>query len=102
MREIGAGAERLLAGGEHRALDGGVGRDLLDDRREFFHHFRVDDVHRPARHVPGDQRDAVGVDLEAEILEGHTHLPFVSLFASPQRQRENYFEYGLPSLRRLR
>ena len=96
--QIGAGAERLLAGGEHCALDGGVGRDPLDDRRQLFHHFGVDHVHRPARHVPGDQGNAVGIDLEGEILEGHTHLPFVSLFASPQRQRENYFEYGLPSL----
>ncbi len=96
--QIGAGAERLLAGGEYCALDGGVGRDPLDDRRQLFHHFGVDHVHRPARHVPGDQGNAVSIDLEGEILEGHTHLPFVSLFASPQRQRENYFEYGLPSL----
>ena len=32
--EVGAAAERVLAGGDHRALDGGVGRDLLDDRRK--------------------------------------------------------------------
>ena len=34
---------------------------------EFLDHRRVDDVHRAARHVPGDERDAVGVDVELEI-----------------------------------
>ena len=31
--------------------------------------FAVDDVHRAAGHVPGDERDAVGVDVEGEIVK---------------------------------
>ena len=32
-------------------------------------HRQVDDVHRAAGHVPGDERDAVGVGVELEVLE---------------------------------
>jgi hypothetical protein len=60
-RQVGAAAERVLARGHHRALDRGVGRNLLDDLLEFFHDRDVDHVHRAAGHVPGDERDAVAV-----------------------------------------
>ena len=72
--EIGAGAERLLARGDDRALDGGVGRDVLDDGGQFLGGLRVDHVHRPAGRIPGDERDAVGVDIELEIDVGHETL----------------------------
>ena len=36
---------------------------------EFLHHLGGDDVHRTAGHVPGRERDAVAVDVEAEIRE---------------------------------
>ena len=42
----------------------------------------VDHVHRAAGHVPGDERDAVGVDVEFEI--GH--------------ESELLFRYGSPFL----
>ncbi len=75
-REVGAAAERILARGDDRALDGGVPRDLVDQRVELLHDRGVDHVHRLAGHVPGDQRNAVGIDVELEI--GH----FVSLLGS--------------------
>ena len=34
QREIGAGAERVLARGDDRALDRGIARDLLDELRQ--------------------------------------------------------------------
>ena len=72
MREIGAGAERVLAGGDDRALDRGVGRDLLDDRRRVPRSpsRSMTFIERPG-HVPGDERDAVGVDVELEIAVAH-------------------------------
>ncbi len=69
--EVGAGAERVLAGGDDRTLDGGVARDGLDDGGEFLRYLAVDDVHRAPGRVPGDERDAVGVDVELEIDVGH-------------------------------
>ena len=77
--EVGAAAERVLAGGDDGALDGGIARDLFDDRLKLLHHLRVDDVHRAAGHVPGDERNAVGIDIEGEIGEGHVSLPVVSV-----------------------
>ena len=65
--EIGAAAEGVLAGRDDRAFDGGVGGDFIDERSQFLDDARVDDVHRALGHVPGDQRDAVGVDIEFEI-----------------------------------
>ena len=38
----------------------------------------IEHVHRAAGNVPGDERDAVGVGLELEILEGHVVLPHAS------------------------
>ena len=37
-------------------------------------HRLVDDVHRAAGHVPGDERDAVGVDVELEVGHGGRSL----------------------------
>ena len=86
QRQVGAGAERLLARGDDRALDRGVGRDLLDDRGQFLDRREIDDVHRAPRHVPGDERDAVGIDVELEIV-GHRFSPAAappySLIGSP-------------------
>ena len=76
--EVGAAAERVLAGSDDGALDGGIARDLFDDRLKLLHHLRVDDVHRAAGHVPGDERNAVSIDIEGEIGEGHVSLPIVS------------------------
>ena len=68
--EVGAAGERVLARGDDRALDGGLVGDAVDDRAQLLDHVHVDDVHRAARHVPGDERDAVGIDVDGEVL-GH-------------------------------
>ena len=47
---------------------------LLDDDDEFLDHRKIDQVHRASRHVPGNERNAVGVGLELEILIGHGFL----------------------------
>ncbi len=73
-RQIGAGAERVLARRNHHALDRAVGRQLLDDGRKLLDHFHVDDVHRAARRIPGDERNAVAVDVEREIGVGRFGL----------------------------
>ncbi len=73
--EIGAAGKTLLARGDHRALDGGVGDDGIDDGVEFVHHLDGEDVHGTVRHVPGDQRNAVGVGFSAEVLVGHSSSP---------------------------
>ena len=72
--QIGAGAEAVLARGDDRAFDAGIALDPLDDGIELLADLGVDHVHRAAGHVPGDQRDAVGVDVELEIGEGHREL----------------------------
>ena len=69
--EIGASGEGLLAGDDDAALDGGICRDLHDDAFEFVHHLFGDDVHRTARHIPDQRRDAGFVRLEAEIGQVH-------------------------------
>ena len=74
QRQIGAGAERVLARGDDRALDRGVGRDLLHDLGQFLDRGEIDHVHRAPGHVPGDERNAVGIDVELEIV-GHRSLP---------------------------
>ena len=66
-RQVGAAAEGVLAGGDDRALDRFIGRDFLDDRREFADHVHRDDVHRAAGRVPGDERNAIGIDVEGEV-----------------------------------
>ena len=68
--EVGAAGEVALAGDDHAALDALVGDDRVDDPLELRHHLHGDDVHRAAGHVPGRERNAVGIDLEAEILGG--------------------------------
>src|SRR5690606_32902670 len=52
----------------HRALDRLVGSDPVDDLVEFVHHLLGEDVHRPVLHVPGDEGDAVGIDIDGEIV----------------------------------
>ena len=74
-RQVGAAGEAFLARSDDRALDRGVAGDLVDQRIELFDRFRRQHVHRAAGHVPGDQRDAVGVEVEAEILRGHRGSP---------------------------
>ena len=69
--EVGAAGEGLLARGDDGAGDRLVRGDPFDDRAEFVHHREVEHVHRPSRHVPGHGGDAVFVDLEAEVGEGH-------------------------------
>ena len=69
--EVGAGREALLARGDDAALDRGVGCDLVGDLAELADDFVVQDVHRPAGHVPGDERDSVGVRFETKIGEVH-------------------------------
>ena len=67
--EIRAGAEAGgLARHQHRALDGGVGLDALDDLRELLDHLAGEGVHAAAGHVEGDQRHAVRVDLNLEVF----------------------------------
>ncbi len=74
-RQIGAGAQCFLAGGDDDALHGAVGRSLFHDLLEFVDRGLVEHVHRTARGVPRHQRNAVGVGLDFEILEGHLLLP---------------------------
>ena len=70
--KIRAGPEGLLAGAQNRTLDGIVRLDGLDDGSEFLAHRAVDDVHRPARHVPCDEGDAVGIGFDGEVgVIGH-------------------------------
>ena len=62
---------------------------------QFVHHRLGDDVHRPARHVPGEQRDAVGVGLEAEVLRFMSAsvlllLPHRAGEGAPKRADEGY------------
>ena len=69
-RQIGAGAERVLARGDDDALDRRVGRKLFDDRRQLLDRRRVETfIERPGN-IPGDERNAVAVGLELEIVEG--------------------------------
>ncbi len=70
-RQIGAGAQGFLARGDDDALHRAVGGGLLHDLLEFVDRGLVQHVHRTARRIPRHQRDAVGVGLELEILEGH-------------------------------
>ena len=72
--EVRAAGEGFLARGDDAAFDRVVARDHVDDARQLVHHFCRDDIHRPARYVPGCGGDAVGVDLEAEIREAHLHV----------------------------
>jgi hypothetical protein len=73
--EVRAAREGLLARRDHAALHGVVGHHRVDEGGEVLHHLRGDDVHGAARHVPGGERDAVAVDLKAEIGEVHLYLP---------------------------
>jgi hypothetical protein len=73
--EVSAAGEGVLGRGDDRALDGGVRRHLVDDRAQLLDHFEIDDVHRAAGHIPDDERDAVGVDVELEVGVGHETLP---------------------------
>ena len=68
--EIGAAAEGILARGDDRALDRSIARNFLDNRTKLRDHVHRDDVHRTVGHVPGDQRDAVGVDVEFKVRHG--------------------------------
>ncbi len=64
-----------FAEADDRALDRRVARDLVDDLPDLGHDFGVDDVHRTAGHVPGDERDAVGVGLETKVGQFHGKSP---------------------------
>ena len=68
VRTAGIG---FLARRDDRALDGFVLGHLVDDPVELGDRLLGEHVHRAARHVPSHQGDAVGVDVEAEILVGH-------------------------------
>ena len=86
--QVGAGAERVLARGDDRALDRGIAGDFLHDRGQFLDRREIDHVHRASGHIPGDERDAVGIDIELEIV-GHRSLP---------RQRRSYSLIGFAGL----
>ncbi len=76
--QIGSGGKRVFAGGDDGAFDGFVAGKVLDDRRKFIHHRRVDDVHRAARNVPGYERNAVGAGLDPKIGKIHRYgSPFL-------------------------
>jgi hypothetical protein len=58
----------LLAGGDDAALDRLVGEaTCVDDLFQFVHHLGVKTFIELAGHVPGDERDAVGVGLDLEV-----------------------------------
>ncbi len=73
-REIGASAEGVLARGDHHALHGSVTGKLLHQRRELLDRLERDQVHRAARHVPGDEGDAVAVEIDLEVGVAHQCL----------------------------
>ena len=52
-------------------------------RVKLLHHLEVDDVHRAAGHVPGDERDAVGVGVELEMDDGHGSVSLLAGYGSP-------------------
>ncbi len=68
-REIGAAD--AFAEGDDRALDLGLARYCVDNPPDLRNDFGVDEVHRVVGHVPGDERYAVRVGLETEVLEFH-------------------------------
>src|SRR4029077_5121992 len=63
-REISTAAEGVLAGSYDRALDGSIRGNFINERAQFLDHARVDDVHRALGHIPGDQRNAVGINIK--------------------------------------
>ena len=74
--QVRTAGETVLTGGDHSALDRRIGCDLVDDLVEFFENALVEDVHRLPGHVPGDQRDAIRIDVKREIFVAHRGLPF--------------------------
>ena len=84
LAEVGAGAEAGgLARGDHRALDGGVGLDALDHLADLADHRGGQGVHRPARHVEGDEGDAVGVDVDLEVFHGSVPQVLAAVIPHP-------------------
>ena len=75
LQEGEVSAADTLCKGNDRALDRSVARDPADDLAELGHDFGVDDIHRAAGHVPGHERYAVGVRLEAKVVEVHGKTP---------------------------
>src|SRR5262252_9663748 len=69
--EVRAGTKRLLARGDDRAPDCAIAGDRLDDIGKLLDDVTIDDVHRTAGRVPGDERDAVCVGIELEIDVSH-------------------------------
>src|SRR5690606_9611873 len=75
--EIGAGAEAAsLARSEYDALELVVLLDRVDDLVKIADHRSGDRVHGAARHVEGDERDAVAVDVDLEVF--HRTYPLLS------------------------
>ncbi len=69
------GSADALAEGDDRALDRRVASDPVDDLPDLGNDFGVDDVHRAAGHVPGEESNVVGVDLETKVGEVHGRSP---------------------------
>ena len=61
--QVHAAGEIGLRAGDDGALDGGVGEDAVDGGVELGDAVLGQHVHRAAGQVPGDRRDAVGVDV---------------------------------------
>ena len=70
-RQVRAAGEPVLAGGDDGARDGGVARNLGHEGVDLRDHLGIQHVHRAPGHVPGDERDSVGVGFKAEIGEVH-------------------------------
>ena len=73
--QIRAAGERVLAGGDHRALDRLVLGNAIDDRVEFLHHLFGEDIHGFIGHIPGHECNAVRVDVEFEVRIAHLLSP---------------------------
>ena len=86
--QVGAAREGLLAGSDDAALDRFLARDVVDQLRQLVHHLRGDDVHGAPRHVPGRERDAVAVRLDAEVLQVHGGLPNSRVILGRSAKRE--------------
>ena len=69
--QVGAAREIVLAGDDDATLDRRIGHHRVDDLAELIHHRIGEDVHGTAGHVPGRQRDPVGIGLESEVGEIH-------------------------------
>ena len=77
--EIGAAAEAVLAGGDDRALDRGIARDLFDDRAEF--------LDRPSTSITFIERPGMSQVTSAMPSASMSSLKLALIGSSPTEYR---------------